>query len=134
MKKRYYVSGIYFTKSIKEISSWLSDCNNSNVVFRDSTLLKRFRSNKDNQSRAKFISMLVDEELEALVKLVNIHEYFCISNIIKRLFVFDHKSYIEDLLDSLHKGKKKFIEKEIEALVGNKLTKIKIIREVVSFE
>lgn len=134
MKKKYYVSGIYFTKTIEELNAWLLMCRECNLVFGDNTLLKRFRQHKNNYARAEFISMLVDEELEALVSLVNMQEYFCITNIIKRLEVSDHKKYIDKIFNDLYRGKKKLIEKETEILVNNRLTKVKFVREVVSFE
>ena len=134
MKKKYYVSGIYFNKRISELNGWKIICESEGIRFADNTLLRRFRSHRYNYARAEFISMLVDDELEALVSLVNLQEYYCIVNIIKRLEVCDHKKYIDILFNGLNKGKKKFIEKETEVLVNNRLTKVKVVREVLSFE
>lgn len=134
MKKKYYVSGIYFNKSVEDLTEWFLTCQKLNLVVGDKTLLRKFRRHRDNYDRAKFISMLVDEELEVLMSLVNVQEYYCIVNIIKRLEVSDYKSYVDRIFEKMFKPKKKVIEKEAEVLVNNRLVKVKVLREAVSFE
>lgn len=130
MKKVYLVNHIYFDLGIFDIRNFRDLYLSQTLALKDvlnhvgtvdtidsldsvpsldsldgitTLLLRRFRECLDNESRADFISKLINEELKILACLVNDCEFNCVCKIISKLVIDEFNELVSlDYLNNLY--------------------------------